>query len=107
MEARSYVGAVCLDCSVDRWLAFFAAREAEVTARREHARRHRPRGYAAWNPRPETRLLSSCASHPDIPEFIRAEALEEERGRRLVSAGYPPADAAPFWPSSRQTTPSA
>jgi hypothetical protein len=52
-------------------------------------------------------LDSSCASHPDIPEFIRAEALEEERGRRLVSAGYPPADAAPFWPSSRQTTPSA
>jgi hypothetical protein len=30
---------------------------------------------------------SSCASDPDVVEFIRVEALEEERGRRLVSAG--------------------
>jgi hypothetical protein len=32
---------------------------------------------------------SSCASHPDILEFIRAEALEEGRGCRRGQRGLP------------------
>jgi len=34
------------------------------------------------------------ASHPDILEFVEVKAREEERGRALVAAGYPPEEVA-------------
>jgi hypothetical protein len=46
-------GSLCLDCAD----ALVAELRAKVTARREAAGRHRPRGYAPWNPQPKTRAL--------------------------------------------------
>ena len=50
--------------------------------------------------------LGLCAMFAaTFPE--RVTALEGERGCTLVSAGYPPADAACSWLSSRPITPCA
>jgi hypothetical protein len=50
-------------------------------------------------------LDSSCASHPGIVEFVRAEALEEVRGAGWSARAT--ADAACSWLSSRLITRSA